>query len=517
MKDFFKKVGLWFKTTFGKCKVWALAHKIPAIVIASSAVVAITLAIVLPVSLSGKNKNTGDRTTDNTPKNFVLNKDKSAELVQNPSKTATGSIKVFGTVKGEETSATFSLHQLTDTSYYTTEHNNPTCEKSSGDTYTFKDDAYTALLKNTYNLSDSEASTYYTQKVKPQLTTSIFIDSGANDALGHAYPLSASLVTTAGDSTKGVMRFVCANNETHVITLELPELNNVNYDINSDAGTCIEKEHDDYTLKESIINDFLDNEGADLFHDDTEKLTVTNNIVNDSKVTKITGGFNNSVHAGNVTFTTYGLVKKPQVDSEDYCSYLYEDTSYFQAFCDAGCSSPGLGNTEDFYYSDGYWKVKPDNSGLRRYFDVELNGEFYNGVASEEYYDSDFKINLHPGKEATINNDGLSTSDKMYLQMDGCSYSKIRTSSSDYCKAITLSRISNNGKTASSLADGKIKVYADGKEVDIVTTTGDYPSTPTYAVRKGAGLYIFLGNYFPDSELYNTKLWANIDICFDFE
>lgn len=50
------KVGSFCKSTFLKIKGWALAHKIAAIAIAAGSVVAITLAIVLPVSISAANR-----------------------------------------------------------------------------------------------------------------------------------------------------------------------------------------------------------------------------------------------------------------------------------------------------------------------------------------------------------------------------------------------------------------------------------------------------------------------------
>jgi hypothetical protein len=52
IKSFFAKIGQWFKKTFSKLWKWALANKVAAIAIGAGSVVAITLAIVLPVSLS---------------------------------------------------------------------------------------------------------------------------------------------------------------------------------------------------------------------------------------------------------------------------------------------------------------------------------------------------------------------------------------------------------------------------------------------------------------------------------
>ena len=58
IKNFFRKVGSFCKSTFLKVKGWAIGHKIAAITIAAGSVVAITLAIVLPVTLSHKKEST---------------------------------------------------------------------------------------------------------------------------------------------------------------------------------------------------------------------------------------------------------------------------------------------------------------------------------------------------------------------------------------------------------------------------------------------------------------------------
>ena len=57
LKKFLGKVGNFFKSTFLKVKGWALANKVAAIAIAAGSVVAVTLAIVLPVSISAAKRN----------------------------------------------------------------------------------------------------------------------------------------------------------------------------------------------------------------------------------------------------------------------------------------------------------------------------------------------------------------------------------------------------------------------------------------------------------------------------
>ena len=61
IKSFFIKIGQWFKKTFSAMWKWCLANKVTAGIIAGAAVVVLTVAIVVPVSVSAaRRKNNSD-------------------------------------------------------------------------------------------------------------------------------------------------------------------------------------------------------------------------------------------------------------------------------------------------------------------------------------------------------------------------------------------------------------------------------------------------------------------------
>ena len=59
VKSFFIKIGLWFKKTFSAFWKWCMANKVLAGIIGGAAVLAITVAIVVPVSVSSAKKKKG--------------------------------------------------------------------------------------------------------------------------------------------------------------------------------------------------------------------------------------------------------------------------------------------------------------------------------------------------------------------------------------------------------------------------------------------------------------------------
>jgi len=521
VKSFFIKIGQWFKKTFSKFWKWAMANKVVAGLIAGATVVALTLAIVLPVTLSRSKDNSGGE--DSTPgaivdKKFVLSLDKAPTVKTATKVNEAGVLEVKGTLNSEEKSVDYTLRAYSNETYYTSVVNPADCEHDSGKTYSAKDDSYINDLKNVFSITAEEASTYYSSYIKSSIA-SVFVDNGLHDKLGHDYPLVPNISQAATKTAPGYAKFVCSHDSKHVIEMTFPIISSSDYDSYVDEGSCVEQKKDCYKIKESLIDDFLEDKENVLYDNPTDRDQLIENIKDASFISYGKGTYNYDNHVGDVKFNTYGKLNKYTFDDEKKYSYIDESPSEFEAYCsEPECVSPILGDSDLLYYSDGYWKTKTDGTnGLRRYFDVTYDETTYEDVPSEEYHDGLFQIGLHGGTDMVIDSSGSTPLTSLDYEMDGDYYYNYHTTRDSYCKIINLSKLSNNGKLASTLSDDCIIAYVDGKEVEIYdyASTNDWPSSPTFVVKRGIGLYIFLGTFFPGSASYKT-LWGDVDICFDF-
>lgn len=101
VKGFFLKVGQFFVKVFTKSKIWVLANKIPAIIIAASSVVVITLAIALPVGISAANRNSDDSEPSTSTS---IDPSSTSGQTSGSQTTSGGFIPSSGTTSGQPTS-----------------------------------------------------------------------------------------------------------------------------------------------------------------------------------------------------------------------------------------------------------------------------------------------------------------------------------------------------------------------------------------------------------------------------
>ena len=516
ISEFFKKTWMWLKSTCKKVYVYALAHKPIAAAVLGGLVVALTLAIVLPGAISnGKNKSNSQEPSgevspgetppkeeiiDNTPPaDFDLDITKKAKLIKQPTESEQGELRLFGTFNMEDGSVVFKIATLSNTTYYSKTHTNPTCENDSSNTYTFIDSPLESFIKTTYSLSDADSSSFYKNKVKVVLPENIVTYPAEHDALGHDWSSEIHTDSKATSTEKGKIHFECKRDSSHKIEYDTPILTSDNYDIDVlNQANCIKKKSSQYTQKDNRINDFLNKTGKSLYSDDTSKKALADAIKASTKQVLEEGSVNLFNHEGDVYFDLKGHEPTYSFDeSEDNYASIDNTSSIVTARC--GDCTNGIGNSEEFYFSDGKWKIENDTA--KRYYDIEFDSKVYKDIESVQTTDN-FYVRLHSGSEVSFS--GIQKSRPF----------PVTDNHNGYVEVVDLAKITWSTKSAATINQEGITMYVDGEETPITETTEEINSlTPYWCYRKGNGLYFFIGKYFG----FAKYLYANIDIVIDFD
>lgn len=411
---------------------------------------------------------------------FVLNLETAPTLVSLPTLDTEGSCTVYGSQGGENVGLTLPLPKLSNELYYSATPEAATCEVDSGRRFNPIAAAFVAEIKRVYLTDDDQSAQYFNIFLKPWLEN-LFAVGEEHDALGHDYLLPPVLVRSATATQSGEIRFNCSRCDGY-LRYTLPVLGSDVYETTSKPATCSAKASVNYVLLPIHIVEFLD-EHPELYADVATKNLLVDALVRLSvqNVQDPSGSYDPNNHEGELSFNK-SSVPSFELQNTDEGLIMAEIPATKEVTCRA-CQSL-VGTSDPIGAADGYW-VEVEG-GWQRMYTVTFEGIEYEVESPNEFRDDNWTIALYIGEGATIASDA---------SFGKTNHVSIYGNSGTDGLIVILSKITKGDLNARDNAT--IRVYVHGVPIDYPTLSSA-PDADQSIYRRGAGLYIKVGDYDPN-------------------